>query len=202
MVSDAAPPPYPPPAGPVVSHDPLPPARPIGLAALRSELRADLQVTLRLVAVLALSGIPAGLLWWLLAPRVEVRVTSPGRYEAIERVSEEFRAADDGVYVLVLAGLGLLAGLAAWWLLRRRRGVTVLLGLAAGTAAAALVAWQLGEALAPSPPDADLQTGGDVVKSGLGLASTPAALMVAPFAAVLAYVAGTLIVSGEDLNRS
>jgi LPXTG-motif cell wall-anchored protein len=164
-----------------------------------AELRADLVPALRLTAVLVLAGIPAGLLWWALAPREDYRVLADGGVEALGDTSAELFAADDAVFVLVLAGLGFLAGLAAWFL-RRRRGITVLAGLAVGTGLAGLLAWQLGELLGPGPTPGELSDVGATVTTRLELASMPA-LTVAPFVAVLVYVVATLLAAGEDLGR-
>ena len=165
-----------------------------------AELRADLVPALRLTAVLVLAGLPAGLLWWLLAPREDYRVVGEGAVEALGDTSAELFAADDAVFVLIMAGLGLLAGIAGW-LLRRRRGVTVLVALAVGTGLAGVLAWQLGELLGPGPTAEDLAEVGATVTTRLELASMPA-LAVAPFLAVLVYVVGTLLAAGEDLGRT
>ncbi|RBY88384.1 DUF2567 domain-containing protein [Blastococcus sp. TF02A-26] len=164
-----------------------------------AELRADLVPALRLTAALVLTGIPAGLLWWALAPREDYRVLADGGVEALGDTSAELFAADDAVFVLILAGLGLLAGIAAWSL-RRRRGVTVLVALAVGTGLAGLLAWQLGELLGPGPTADELSDVGSTVTTRLELASMPA-LAVGPFVAVLVYVVATLLAAGEDLGR-
>jgi LPXTG-motif cell wall-anchored protein len=165
-----------------------------------AELRADLVPTLRLTALLVLAGIPAGLLWWWLAPREDYRVLADGGVEALGKTSSELFAADDGVFVLILGGLGLLAGIGGW-LLRRRRGVTLLAALAVGTGLAGVLAWQLGELLGPGPTADDLTDVGATVTTRLELASMPA-LAVAPFMAVLVYVVATLLAAGEDLGRT
>ena len=163
-----------------------------------AEIRADLPVALRLAGALALTGVPAGLLWWWLAPRAQYDVVENGAV-AVGHPSPELLAADDAVYTLVLAGLGVLAGGGAW-VLRRRRGVAVLVALAVGTTLAAVVAWQLGELLGPGPTQADLADTGSRVTTSLTLGSLPA-LAVAPFLAVLVYVVGALLAPSEDLDR-
>ena len=184
------------PAGP-------PPVRPVrwGAGARWSgaaELRADLRGSLVLAGVLLLAGIPAGLLWWALAPRATFEVTEEGPVP-VGRPPIELLVADDGVYTLVLAGLGLVAGVVAWRL-RRRRGVATVLALAVGSVLASLAAWQLGELLGAGPSPAELTAVGTRVITPLRLGS-PAALAVAPFLAVLAYVVATLLTAAEDLDR-
>ncbi|WP_089305533.1 hypothetical protein [Geodermatophilus pulveris] len=164
----------------------------------RAELRSDLPGSLVLTGVLLLAGVPAGLLWWALAPRATFEVTADGPVP-VGRPPTELLIADDAVYTLLLAALGLVAGLVAWRL-RRRRGVATLLGLAAGTALAALAAWQLGEVLGAGPSAAELAEVGARLVTPLQLTST-AALAVAPFVAVLAYVVATLLTAAEDLDR-
>ena len=87
---------------------PVTPVRPAG-AYWRGwpEVRADLRSSIGLVLALALSGLPAGLLWWWLAPRADFRVTAAGPVP-IGTVSEELLIADDAVFALVLTGVGLL----------------------------------------------------------------------------------------------
>ncbi|MGY1706927.1 DUF2567 domain-containing protein [Geodermatophilus sp. SYSU D00697] len=163
-----------------------------------AELRADLRSALGVAGLLLLCGLPAGLLWWALAPRARFQVTRDGPVP-IGRPSAELLVADDGVFTLVLAGLGLLAGILAWRM-RRRRGVAVLLALAVGALLAGVLAWQLGELLGAGPTRAQLADVGTEVTTGLRLNSI-AALAVGPFSAVLAYVLGTLFAPAEDLDR-
>ncbi|SFK62206.1 LPXTG cell wall anchor domain-containing protein [Geodermatophilus ruber] len=164
-----------------------------------AEVRADLNSSLLLAGVLTLAGLPAGLLWWALAPRAQFEITESSPV-VVGHPSAELLVAGDGVFTLVLAGLGLLAGLGGWWL-RRRRGVATLLALALGCLLAGVLAWQLGELLGPGPTRAELAEVGAVVTTGLSLGSVPA-LAVAPFLATLVYVVATLLASSEDLGRS
>jgi hypothetical protein len=151
-----------------------------------------------LTGVLALTGVAAGLLWWVLAPRATFEVTADGPVP-VGRPSPELSVADDGVFTLLLAALGLVAGLVAWRL-RHRRGVAVVLALAVGAVLASLAAWQLGELLGAGPSPAELAAVGTRVLTPLQLGS-PAALAVAPFLAVLGYVVATLLSAAEDLDR-
>jgi hypothetical protein len=149
--------------------------------------------------VLAVAGVLAGLLWWGLAPRAQFTVTASGP-QVIGNPSEELLAADDAVYTLVVAGLGLLAGLGAW-LVRRHRGLGGLLGVALGMLAADLVAWQVGELLGPGPTKAELARTGARVTTALHLAALPA-LAVGVFAAVLVTLIATLVTRSDDLGRA
>jgi hypothetical protein len=162
------------------------------------EVRADLRGSARLVLVLLLAGIPTGLLWWWLAPRADFRVTGEGPVP-IGDPPEELLVADDAVYALVLAGVGLLAGVAAWFLCRR--GVATVLALALGACLTAVVAWQLGELLGAGPSKAQLAAEGTRVTTSLTLGSWPA-LAVAPFTALVAYVAAVLHAPADGLGRT
>lgn len=181
------------------------PAEPIGVPAAHaywrgwSEIRADLRSSVRLVLVLALAGVVAGLLWWWLAPRADFKVTSGGPVP-IGNPSEELLIADDSVLALILFGFGLVAGVAAWFL-RARRGVGTLFALAVGGAAMAVVAWQLGEFLGAGPTRAQLTDVGRVVTTPLHLGSL-AALALASFAALLAYLVPVVTAHRDDLGRT
>jgi hypothetical protein len=163
-----------------------------------AEIRTDLRASTALVLGLALAGVPAGLLWWALAPRAEFRITADGP-AAVGTPSPELLVADDAVLALVLAGLGLIAGVVGWRM-RRRRGPATLLALAVGTAIAGVVAWRLGMLLAPAPSGAELTDVGGVVTTGLSLGALPA-LAVGPFVAVLAYVVPAAYAAEDDLAR-
>jgi hypothetical protein len=172
-------------------------ARRIGLRADREDLRAGLLTVL----ALALAGLAAGGVWHQLAPRASYRIVSATNLQPVGGASSaEMFMADDGVYVVVLAALGLLAGIAVWSL-RRRRGVVVLLALAAGMLVASLAAWQLGELLGPGPTDEQLARVGGVVTTGLHLRAV-AAVAVGPFVAVLSYVVPSSLTPRDDLGRT
>jgi hypothetical protein len=147
---------------------------------------------------LAVVGIPAGLLWWGLAPRADFRITGDGPV-VIGNPSNELLVADDAVFTLVLAAVGLLAGAAAWRL-RRRRGVATVIALAFGALLTALVAWQVGRLLGAGPSEAELAEVGARVTTALRLNGLPA-LAVAPFTAVLAYLVPVVYTRGDDLGR-
>ena len=65
----------------------------------------------------------------------------------------------------------------------------------------AVVAWQLGELLGAGPTEAQLSDVGAVVTTSLTLGSV-AALALAPFAALLAYLVPVITVHRDDLGRT
>ena len=162
-------------------------------------MRADVRSSLRLALVLTVAGVPAGLAWWGLAPRADFRITDAGP-EPVGTPSGELLIADDAVFVLVLAVVGLIAGLAAWRV-RRRRGVATVVALAAGAVATSVVAWQVGELLGTGPTEAQIGDVGAVVTTSLTLGSPPA-IAVAPFTAVLVYVVRALMADDDGLGRT
>jgi Protein of unknown function (DUF2567) len=164
-----------------------------------TEMRTDLRPAALVLAVLVVTGVPVGLLWWVLAPRADFRITADGP-KAIGNPPDELLAADDVIFVLLVAGVGVLAGVLAWSLLRRHRGVAMLVALALGSGAAAVIAWQLGELLGPGPSKAALSDVGARVTTSLTLHSLPA-LAVGPFFAVLTYLLATLFTGRDDLGR-
>ncbi len=183
---------------PPVPGAPRQPARPAGWTGFR-DARTDLRGGLVTVAVLALAGLPAALVWLWLAPRASFRVAEGEVVPIGAPPSNELFMADDGVYVLVLAALGLLAGVAVW-LRRRARGVVALTALATGMIAASLVAWQVGQLLGPGPTEEQLADVGGTITTGLQLGAV-AAVAVGPFVAVLTYLVATTLATHDDLGR-
>jgi hypothetical protein len=186
-----------PPLAPVLLDRALPPP-PSARWRAREELRADLRPAAWLVLALAGVGVPAGLVWWLLAPRADFRITEDGPV-VVGSPSSELLVADDAVFVLVLVVVGLLAGGAAWGM-RRHRGVALLVALALGATASSAVAWLVGELFGEGPTAAELADVGGTVTTGLDLGAT-AALAVAPFVALLVYVLGVIVNAEDGLGR-
>lgn len=91
----------------------------------------------------AASGGPLGLLWYAIAPKARL-VKVRGEVYPADPAPEAF-VADDGWYVFLTIGAGLLGGVVAWVLLRRYRGPVVLAGLALGAAAAGVFAAWVGQ---------------------------------------------------------
>ncbi|MEU8261330.1 DUF2567 domain-containing protein [Micromonospora sp. NPDC048999] len=102
-------------------------------------------IALGVALVLTGLGAPLGLLWAAVAPGTPVLKTAEGAIYATPQPEQPIAA--DGWFSLLGLGFGVLAALALWFLLRRRRGPVGLLAGALGGLGAALVAWQLGRRL-------------------------------------------------------
>jgi hypothetical protein len=163
------------------------------------EIRADLRSSGLLFSALGLLGLPAGVLWWLLAPRLDFRITAGGPVPVVAVPPEELFIADDGMFAVGAVGIGILCGVAVWRL-RRRRGVATVVTLALGTLTGAALAWQVGELLGTGPTAAQLAHVGGHVTTALQLRSLPA-LALAPLGALLAYVGFVVFAGHDDLGR-
>ncbi|WP_433609157.1 hypothetical protein ACQP2P_37515 [Dactylosporangium sp. CA-139114] len=108
----------------------------------RVPILREVLVALLAAVVVAGLGAPFGLLWSKLAPHVELVQTQYGPYP-IDPEPEGYWA-DDGWFVLMAIGMGILVALAAWFLLRRYRGPLMLLGLVIGSAGASVLGAWLG----------------------------------------------------------
>ncbi|MFU8872566.1 DUF2567 domain-containing protein [Micromonospora sp. SL4-19] len=99
-------------------------------------------ITLGAAFLLTGLGAPLGLLWAAVAPGTPVRKTAEGAIYASPQPEQPIAA--DGWFSLLGLGFGVLAAIALWFLLRRRRGPVGLFAGALGGLGAAVVAWQLG----------------------------------------------------------
>jgi peptidoglycan/LPS O-acetylase OafA/YrhL len=102
--------------------------------------RRESLLAVAVAVALAATGLPLGLLWRAITPKVEFVMTEQGPTPT--QPEPEGFVAGDGWYVLITFVAGLLAAVAVWALIRRRRGPLMLLGLLAGcVAGGALTAW-------------------------------------------------------------
>lgn len=95
--------------------------------------------------VTAAVGLPAGLVWWLVAPRAALIVTAGGGVFPHQPENKAYIAAD-GWFAVVALVAGVLTGALVWarW---RRGGVEAVAGLTAGGLLGALVAFAVGKLL-------------------------------------------------------
>ena len=102
-------------------------------------------VALGVAVSVALTGLPLGWLWAELSPRVPAIRTENGL--AYAEAAPEQAVAADGWFVILGGVTGLLVAVLAWMLVRRHRGVAVLMALTVGSLAAAYIAWLVGRAI-------------------------------------------------------
>ena len=114
---------------PVPRADPAPP--------LVDETRAGVIA----VVLVAMLGAPVGLIWAAVAPKVLVEPTPEG-LSLVAPDAKTFVGADGWFFVIALL-TGLVCGVVAWRLGRRRQLGTAL-GLSVGSLAAAIIAWRVG----------------------------------------------------------
>jgi hypothetical protein len=108
-----------------------------------AELGRTLLLALAVALVAAALGVPHAVLWSAVAPEIPVIKVDGGVVTA--EAAPEQPVAGDGWFAILALGFGVIAGLAAWWLARRRRGPVILGGLALGAIAGGVLAAWLGQ---------------------------------------------------------
>ncbi|MFE5897346.1 DUF2567 domain-containing protein [Streptomyces sp. NPDC056488] len=98
-------------------------------------------------AVSAVAGALLGVLWLNLAPRV--LLVSDGKGVYLRNSEGEYAIGADGTFVVLALAFGAVAGLVVF-LLRRRGGVPLVLGLAVGGVLGSLLAWGVGTHFGPT----------------------------------------------------
>ncbi|WP_165449572.1 hypothetical protein [Krasilnikovia cinnamomea] len=93
--------------------------------------------------VVALAGVPLGLIWTWLAPSVPVLNAGAPGIVVNDPSPEEYIAAD-GWFAILGCAFGLVVAITAWLVLRRYRGPVLLLGVTVGALGAAVTAWAVG----------------------------------------------------------
>lgn len=125
-----------------VPQDPMAAEHPVSHVPRRGTRQRDLRYALGLCGFLAVMGLPLGILWALLVPRVEL-VHVQGGWAFTEENPEQYMAAD-GVFSLLGFAVGIAVAITVWIALRRRRGPLLLLGLVMGSILCQTVAWRFG----------------------------------------------------------
>jgi len=110
------------------------------------------------LAVCGVAGILQGLIWAFLAPGVPYKVLDDGRYAPLPTTSSYHF-----VSLALFCWLGIVAGVLialGAWRARAARGWPMLLVVAGGSAAGALIAWGLGLLVAPGTDPASVGASG------------------------------------------
>jgi hypothetical protein len=108
----------------------------------RRRLGVEALVAFVAAVVVAALGIPLGALWAALAPHAPALMTTEGPVYA--EPEAEYLVGAEGWYVFLTLGAGILVAALAWALLRRYRGVLVLLALGLGGTGAGVLAFWFG----------------------------------------------------------
>ncbi|MFC7932887.1 DUF2567 domain-containing protein [Streptomyces cinereoruber] len=194
MTAPLTPPHQPQPHDPAWPPPPPPPSGPEGDPITAAEVIQGVLVTV----VSAVAGALLGVLWLNLAPRV--LLVSDGKGVYLRNSEAETAIGSDGTFVLLALAFGAVAGLAVF-LLRRRGGVPLVLGLAAGGVLGSLLAWGLGTHFGPT---SDVvahakQVGPNVpFDAPLELHLGAAALLAWPLAAMIVHLALTAAFGPRD----
>ncbi|MBJ3807494.1 DUF2567 domain-containing protein [Streptomyces flavofungini] len=144
-------------AGPDGSDDPWrEPARPSGPAPetayeeggapVTTDLKADVRDAVVIMVAVAASGVLLGLLWLWLAPTVPLIADKTTVY--LKDTEGEQAIGVDGTFALLGLAFGLLSAVVVF-LVRRRGGIPLVVGLAAGGLLGAVLAWKVGVWVGP-----------------------------------------------------
>ncbi|MFB8243902.1 AAA family ATPase [Streptomyces sp. NPDC055952] len=114
-------------------------------------MRTEVREAGVVAVAVALGGVLLGLLWWWLAPHVPLvgDVTGGNWVVYLKDTEGEQAIGVDGTFVLLALGFGLVSALVVF-LLRRRGGVPLVVGLAVGGLLGSLLAWRVGVWLGPA----------------------------------------------------
>ncbi|MEU0884720.1 DUF2567 domain-containing protein [Lentzea sp. NPDC005914] len=170
--------------------------RPRPKVAVKRDLLPALVVLLTTFAF----GLPAGYLWSWLAPP-QLKIVSPNDNKFYPIGVESYHRLDAlMVFVLIGLGAGAITGIAVW-LLRQRRGPIVMLGMTAGSFAAAWFTQYLGGNLAAGayPMPATIKPN-DTLLIAPSL-ETWSGILAWPLAAALAYGCCAAWNGLDDLGR-
>lgn len=108
----------------------------------RSRWRGDLIAGTSVAAIVAVLGLPVGLLWAAVAPRALVVFGSDGP-DLVDDQTKAFIGAD-AWFLLITGVVGIVCGVLAFRFAGRRHGVLTALGVAVGSLAAGWIAARVG----------------------------------------------------------
>ncbi|MFJ5830312.1 DUF2567 domain-containing protein [Streptomyces sp. NPDC093089] len=187
-------PPHQPPHDPDWPPQPPPHDGPAGDPITGAEVLQGVVVTL----VSAVAGAVLGVLWLTLAPRV--LLISDGKGVYLRESEGESAIGADGTFVLLALAFGAVAALVVF-LLRRKGGVPLVLGLALGGVLGSLIAWGLGTSFGPTDDVVGhaKAVGPNVVfEAPLELNMAAAAMLAWPLAAMIVHLGLTAAFGPRD----
>lgn len=162
-------------------------------------IKADLLPALSLALLLAVFGLPLGWIWSRIAPPERVGMSSNGAI--LPLIDETYHPWDDvAIYLLMGLAFGLVAGVAVW-LLRERRGPTVMVAAVLGAVAAGWLMTKTGVSFAAgdytTPASLKIGTLFDLAPQ----LNTWWVLLAPPLGVALAYLVLSAWSGSEDLGR-
>ncbi|MFJ3281968.1 ABC transporter permease [Streptomyces halstedii] len=163
-----------------------------------AERRAELAQGAATAVLVAVTGFLLGLLWLWLAPRVPL--VSDDTAVFLKNSEGEEAIGADGTFVLLALAFGLLSAVAVF-LLRRRGGISLVVGLAVGGLLGSLLAWRVGTWLGPTSDvvaHAKQAGKGVTFDAPLELHAVGAAVLAWPIAAMLAHLVLTWVWGPRD----
>ncbi|MER7621437.1 DUF2567 domain-containing protein [Streptomyces sp. NPDC126503] len=184
----------PPPNDPDWPPPPPPLLGPAGDPITAAEVVQGIVVTI----ASAVAGALLGLLWLWQAPHV--KLISDGKGVYLRDSEGEAAIGADGTFVLLALAFGAAAAVLVF-LLRRKGGVPLVLGLAAGGVLGSLLAWWLGSSLGPTANVVAhaKQVGPNVTfDAPLELNMAAAAMLAWPLAATVVHLALTALFGPRD----
>lgn len=113
-------------------------------------MKTELRESAVIAVAVALGGVLLGVLWWWLAPQVPLvgDVVEKNWVVFLKDTEGEQAIGVDGTFTLLGLGFGVVSALVVF-LLRRRGGVPLVVGLALGGLLGSLLAWRVGVWLGP-----------------------------------------------------
>ena len=181
--------------GPATLAEPELGPSPVAAAEATPDLATDARAGAAAAVALVLLGAPVGLLWALVAPKVSVVIT--GTDIVFPNPDRSAFIAADGAFLAIVFTVGLVTGALAW-LLGRRHGPALVLGLAVGGLLAAYVASRTGALLNESEAR-------DLVEAGRSGAADLAVRLRAteavlgwPVAALIGFVVPSVLFDDEQ----
>ncbi|ORL82123.1 hypothetical protein A5905_10085 [Prescottella equi] len=152
----------------------------------------------RIVVVSALLGVPAGLIWALLAPAVHMLVVAEDR--GVVLTTENLHRFDAlAIFVGTTIVVGVLSAVVVWGM-RRSRGPGAMAALVCGSVAGSGVAALVGMGVARVRyPEVTGPAVDSVIAAAPGV-STPLVLIVQPLAAALVYLLLVSLSPDDDLG--
>ncbi|MGW0907890.1 DUF2567 domain-containing protein [Streptomyces sp. NPDC002853] len=160
-------------------------------------MKTEVRQAAVIAVVVAVCGVLLGLLWLWLAPRVPLIADSETVY--LKDTEGEQAIGVDGTFTLLALAFGAVSG-AVVFLLRRRGGIPLVVGLTAGSLLGAVLAWRLGIFLGP---ETDVVAHAKSVGKGVAFDApmelkAKGALLAWPVAALLVHLGLTGLFGPRD----